>query len=245
MLWVQALSFYTSFPKYRTFWSVTHLVRMYSNVNGVTCLNLLPLSSFSSLSSSSSWYTTVPICLLAHVAMIEPLISGNIYNENRFEISTRLIRFRLQLHYPLVMITRLYLNFDFPSIHLLLYDIPLLILFLFLSAALGSVKQEFISYLLEFLPACRSTCSTAANTTATKTWKKPKYLVQCGLTLVIDISSSNLLQFLCLSVDGVDSCVSKSTSYCLSSHSCCLCWNKYPKELHPGHSVSTQKSVYL
>ena len=86
---------------------------MYSNVNGVTCLNLLPLSSFSSSSSSSSWYTTVPICLLTCVAVIEPLISGNVYNENRFEISTRLIRLWLQLHYPVVMITHLYLNFDF------------------------------------------------------------------------------------------------------------------------------------
>ena len=132
MVWGQALSSYASFLKYRTFWSVTHLVRMYSNVNGVTHLNLLPLSSFSSSSSSSSLYTTVPICLLAHVAMIESLISGNVYNENRFEISTRLIRFRLRLHYPLVMITCLYLNFDFPGFHLLLYHIPLQILFIFI-----------------------------------------------------------------------------------------------------------------
>ena len=64
--------------------------------------------------------------------MIESLISGNIYNENRFEISTRLIWFRLWLHYPLVTITRLYLNFDFPGFHLLLYHIPLWILFIFI-----------------------------------------------------------------------------------------------------------------
>ena len=125
MVWGQALSSYASFLKYRTFLSVTHLVRMYSNVNSVTRLNLLPLSSFSSLSSSSFWYTTVPICLLACVAAIESLISGNVYNENRFEISTRLIWFWLRLHYPLVTITCLYLNFDFPSFHLLLYHIPL------------------------------------------------------------------------------------------------------------------------
>ena len=128
MVWDQALSSYASFLKYRTFWSVTRLVRMHSNVNGFTCLNLLPLSSF----SSSSWYTTVPICLLARVAAIESLISGNVYNENRFEISTRLIWFRLRLHYLLVTITRLYLNFDFPGFHLLLYHIPLRILFIFI-----------------------------------------------------------------------------------------------------------------
>ena len=132
MVWGQALSSYASFLKYRTFWSVTHLVRMYCNVNGVTRLNLLPLSSFSSSSSSSSWYTTVPICLLACVAAIESLISGNVYNENRFEISTRLIRFRLRLHYLLVTITRLYLNFDFSGFYLLLYHIPFLIVFLFI-----------------------------------------------------------------------------------------------------------------
>ena len=78
------------------FWNIEHfgqlprLVCMYSNVNGVTRLNLLPLSAFSSVSSSSSWYTTVPICLLACVATIESLISGYIYNENSFEISTHL-----------------------------------------------------------------------------------------------------------------------------------------------------------
>ena len=147
MVWGQALSSYASFLKYRSFWSVTRLVCMYSNVNGVTRLNLLPLSSFSSLSSSSSWYTTVPICLLAHVAEIESLISGNIYNENRFEISTCLIQFRLQLHYPLVTITRFYLNFDFPSFHLLLYHIPLRILFIFIL---------FIFILLFICTTCRT-----------------------------------------------------------------------------------------
>ena len=93
----------------------------------------------------------MPICLLAHVAVIESLISGNVYNENRFEISTCLIRFRLRLHYPLVMITSLYLNFDFPSFHLLLYHIPLWILFIFILLFI-----LFIFILLFIRTTCRT-----------------------------------------------------------------------------------------
>ena len=93
----------------------------------------------------------MPICLLARVAAIESLISGKVYNKNRFEISTSLIWFRLRLHYPLVTITRLYLNFDFPSLHLLLYHIPLRILFIFILL--------FFLFLFIFL-FIRTTCRT-------------------------------------------------------------------------------------